>query len=68
MTDRQEIRAKSAELAIRLISVAVKEAGASSKPGLLPKFLNAEDAQAYFDSVVNLGKQFEAFILDAPGT
>jgi hypothetical protein len=68
MTDRQEIRVKSAELAIRLIGVAVKEVEASTKPSLLPKFLNAEEAQPYFDSVVNLGKQFESFILDAPGT
>jgi hypothetical protein len=67
MTDKQEIRAKSAELAIRLIAVA-----AGTQPeranSLMPKALMAEAAQGYFDTVTNLAKQFEAFITDFPGS
>jgi hypothetical protein len=66
MTDKQEIRAKSAELAIRLLGVAVAETE-GTKRNLMPHSMRAEEAQEYFDSVTNLARQFEAFILDVPG-
>jgi hypothetical protein len=67
MTDRQEIRAKSAELAIRLLDVAVAAAGEGTKRNLMPHSMSTKEAQEYFDSAINLAKQFEAFILDVPG-
>jgi hypothetical protein len=66
MTDKQEIRAKSAELAIRLLGVAVAETE-GTKRNLMPRSMREEEAQEYFDSVTNLARQFEAFILDVPG-
>jgi hypothetical protein len=65
MTDRQEIRAKSAELAIRLLDVAIGPI-ASDKRQLIPKSTLAGEGQAYFDAVTNLAGQFETFILDVP--
>ncbi|MDR0572778.1 MAG: hypothetical protein LBG96_01895 [Tannerella sp.] len=67
MTDRQEIRAKSAELAIRLLDAALTDAGEGIKRNLMPRSMSTQEAQEYFDSVINLAKQFEAFILDTPG-
>jgi hypothetical protein len=68
MTDRQEIRAKSAELAIRLLGVAMGVgADGGTKRSLMPNFIKTEEAQAYFDSATNLARQFEAFISDSPG-
>jgi hypothetical protein len=68
MTDKQEIRAKSAELAIRLLGVAMRSGtDGGIKRSLMPGFMQTEKAQAYFDSVTNLARQFEAFISDSPG-
>jgi hypothetical protein len=69
MTDRQEIRAKSAELAIRLFNAAMGTAGIDEgiERNHMPGIFKAESAQRYFDSVASLAKQFEAFILDSPG-
>jgi hypothetical protein len=66
MTDKQDIRAKSAELAIRLLDIARAEAGVDPKRSLLPRSMITKEAQEYFDSVINLARQFEAFILDVP--
>ena len=67
MTEKQEIRAKSAELAIRLLGIALGSGtDGGIKRNLMPAFIKAEAAQTYFDSVTNLAKQFEAFILDFP--
>jgi hypothetical protein len=65
MTDTQEIRAKSAELAIRLLDVAIGSQLPDNRH-LMPKFLQADEAQAYFDAVINLAKKFEPFIFNDP--
>jgi hypothetical protein len=68
MTDRQEIRAKSAELAIRLLGVTmVSGADEGTKRRLMPVSIRVEEALSYFDPVTDLAKRFEAFILDSPG-
>jgi hypothetical protein len=66
MTEKQEIRAKSTELAIRLMGVAIGGASVDSS-SRIPKYFTAEEAQQYFTAVVNLSRQFEAFILEPPG-
>jgi hypothetical protein len=63
--DKQEIRAKSTELAIRLMGVAMGS-HALEEPSKIPKFFRANEAKELFDTAVDLGKQFEAFILEAP--
>jgi hypothetical protein len=57
MTEKQEIRAKSAGLAIRLLGMAL---GSGTDGGIkrdpMPAFIKSEVAQTYFDSVTNLAK------------
>jgi hypothetical protein len=65
MTEKQEIRAKSAELAIRLLNVAIGTQSADTHR-LIPKFLQADEAQMYFDAVTDLAGKFETFISDVP--
>ena len=60
MTDRQEIRVKSVELAIDLMKVTV---GTSHS---IPKGMTEAQAKIFTDCAIVFAERFEKFILETP--
>ena len=61
----QEIRAKSLELAIRLIGVAGGKQSIGVTRNLMPED-TPQDTNELVEKAFDIGKKFEAFILKAP--
>jgi hypothetical protein len=68
MTEKQEIRAKSMELAVKLLGLAVEKNAANiikeHRVGLEQPFVWGT-AEALFDDTSNLSKKIETFIQEA---